>query len=140
MCELHTPLYSSSSIFFPIFGAMQHTRCQAKDLLHNVPSYKINQLDHRLTRSSSFGSAGRVTSIRYARMGSNHVELQSNHNISWRSMLLSIMVSHRMFLGFLSSEELASFDSALAWQFSNRGMCIIRKCFSSLVASHMRRT
>jgi len=54
-------------------------------------------------------------------------------------MLLSNRVSHQIRFAFPSSEELASLDNASAWRFSDRGMCIIKKCFSRPVASHTRR-
>ena len=51
---------------------------------------------------------------KYASMGFIHAELLSNHITSCRSMLISVKVSYWMFLGFPSSDELASLDSASA--------------------------
>jgi len=73
-------------------------------------------------------------------MGSIHAGLLSGQSTSGKSMLLSVKVSHWMFLGFPSSEELANLDRASACQFSECGMCTIEKCFSSPVASRTRRT
>jgi len=59
-------------------------------------------------------------------MGSINVGLLSNHNTSSGPMLLSVKVSHWMFLGFPSSDEL------------DRGMCMMVKCYNNLVASQTR--
>jgi len=53
-------------------------------------------------------------------------------------MLHSIKVSHWIRFGFPSLEELASFDSASTYGFSDRGMFVIEKCFSSIVTSTTR--
>jgi len=100
----------------------------------------MNQFDRRFTWSASFWSASIAPLARHARIGSIHVELLSNHNTSCGSMLLSIKVSHWMFLGFLSSDELVNLDNGSAYRFSDRGICVMTKCFNSLVASRTRRT
>ena len=113
-CVLQMLSCSSSNMFLPSSGVTHHTRGQVKDLLHRIPSYRMNQFDLFFTLSASFGSTGMVPSVRYTWMGSIHVELLYNHSTSWGYMLLSIRVSHLMLLGFQSSDELANLDSASA--------------------------
>jgi len=53
-------------------------------------------------------------------------------------MLHFVKVSQWIRFGFLSSEELAGFDSASACRFSKSGMYVIEKCFNNHVASRTR--
>jgi len=139
-CVLQMPSCSSFSIFLPSSKVTHRKRGREKDILYRIPSYRMNQFDLFFTLSASFGSTGRVPSMRHAPMGFVYVELLSSHSTSCGSMLLSIRVSHLIFLGFPSSNKLASLDSASACRFSERGICVITKCFSSLVASRTHRT
>ena len=126
---------SSSNTLLPSSGVTHRRRGRTKYLLYRIPSYKINQFDLFLTLSASLGFEGSMPLVRDARIGSIHIGLLSNHNTSCGSMLLSVRVSHWIFLGFLSSNELASLDWASICRFSDRRMCMMVKCFNNLVAS-----
>jgi len=139
-CVLQMPSYSSSNTLLPSSGVTHRRRGRAKDLSYRIPWNKINQFDLFFTLSASLGYEGIMPSVRYAQIGSIQVGLLSNHNASCRSMLLSVIVSHWMFLGFPSSDQLASLDRVSACRFSNQGMCVMVKCFDNLVASRTRWT
>ena len=139
-CMLQMPSCSSSNVLFLSAGVTLRRRGQAKDLLYSIPSYKINQFNLFFTLSASLRSEGSVLSVRYAQIGSIQVGLLSSHNTSCGSTLLSVRVSHWMFSGLPSSDELASLDRAPACRFSDRGMRVMEKCFNNLVASRTRRT
>ena len=139
-CVLQMPSYSSSNTLLPSSGVTHRRRGRAKDLSYRIPWNKINQFDLFFTLSASLGFECSVSSVRYARIGFIHVGPLSDHNTWCRSMLLYVRVSHWMFLGFPSSDELAKLDRVSAYRFSDRGMCVMVKYFNNLVASPTCRT